>query len=96
MSETKKLTIDFGQQSEPAESRHRWMASWLLDTNGMEGDFFYDGPGGSEQSFDVPANAVGFRLRCWVARQRDSTMLPPQYFPAGAAEHRFEAMSLRV
>jgi len=72
------------------------MASWIVDTNGMEGEFFYDGPGGATSTFDVPENAVGFRLRCWISGQRDSTLTPVQYFPAGATEYTFEAMSLPV
>ena len=32
---------------------------------GEEGEYFYDGPGGQETQHEVPAEAIGVRLRWW-------------------------------
>jgi hypothetical protein len=64
-SMAERLTIDWGEAEKAPDERKRWLASWLISRDGEEGDYFYDGPGGQETIHDVPAEAVGFRLRWW-------------------------------
>jgi hypothetical protein len=57
------LTIDWGEHGEEEARRREWMASWLVSADGEEGDFFYEGQGGTVTTHEVPANAVGLRFR---------------------------------
>jgi hypothetical protein len=42
-----------------------WFASWLSGREGEEGPWFYSGRGGEADSYTVPANATGLRVRRW-------------------------------
>lgn len=96
-TQVEKLTIDWGQADVPEEKRHRWMAVWIVDASGMEGEIFHDGPGSAPDTYDVPPSAIGFRLRAWVHGQRDASFTPIQFFGDSApSEVRFDAMSLPV
>jgi hypothetical protein len=61
----KQVTIDWGDAALPESDRRTWLAAWLVDRDGVEGDFFYDGRGGEVTSHAIPDGAVGFRLRSW-------------------------------
>ncbi|MGK2966210.1 MAG: hypothetical protein ACSLFM_11490 [Tepidiformaceae bacterium] len=94
-TKVERLTINWGQSDTPEDKRHHWMAVWIVDPSGMEGDIFYDAKGGATTTYTVPPNAVGFRLRAWVHGQRDATFTPIQLFADTApSELHFEAMSL--
>ena len=71
---TRVLTIDWGEGDLPAADRRRWLAAWLVSHEGEEGDFFFDGPGGSVTTHDAPADAVGIRLRWWPPERDDRTL----------------------
>lgn len=60
-----QLIVDWGESSLAPAQRKRWMGSWLVSREGEEGEYFFDGPGGQETHHAVPAQALGFRLRCW-------------------------------
>jgi hypothetical protein len=62
---TTRVTINWGESELPEAQRRRWLGAWILDLDGTEGDFFYDGPGGQPTSHDAPEDAVGIRLRWW-------------------------------
>ena len=59
------LTIDWGEHELDERDRRKWLGAWLVDREGVEGDFFYDGNGGATTSHEIPDGAVGIRLRCW-------------------------------
>lgn len=59
------LTIDWGEHDLEPRDRRTWLAAWLVDRDGVEGDFFYDGPAGTTTTHEIPETAVGMRLRCW-------------------------------
>jgi hypothetical protein len=60
-----QLTIDWGEHDLDPRDRRKWLGAWLLDRDGVEGDFFYDGTGAETTAHDIPPEARGFRLRCW-------------------------------
>jgi hypothetical protein len=59
--------MDWREGDKPEAECRAWLAAWLVSRDGMEGDFFYEGPGGGQTSHVVPENAVGVRLRWWKA-----------------------------
>jgi hypothetical protein len=59
------VTIDWGEHDLAPSDRRSWLAAWLVDREGVEGEFFYDGRGGEVTTHPIPEHAVGFRLRCW-------------------------------
>lgn len=65
------VSIDWGEHEKPADQRRNWLTSWLVSADGEEGDFVYDGPGGTTTSHEVPPDAVGIRFR-WAARTGDA------------------------
>ena len=42
-----------------------WFGSWLSGSGGGEGLWFYSGRGGCFESYEVPAEATGLRIRRW-------------------------------
>ena len=42
-----------------------WFGSWIVDDEGVEGEWFYSGRGGETQSTGIPAEAIGVRIRRW-------------------------------
>lgn len=98
------LTIRWGQDDLPPEKRYEWLAAWVVATDGQEGDFFYEGPGGAAHTFAVPEGAIGFKLRCGMGDPADGSQpgtsgmatTAAQYFGDAGGEFVFEAMSLPV
>ncbi len=68
-----ELTIDWGESELAERDRRTWLAAWLVDREGVEGDFFYDGNGGETTTHEIPAGALGFRLRCWPPESPSAT-----------------------
>ena len=60
-----QLTINWGETEKPHDQRKRWLGSWLVSREGEEGEYFYDGPGGTTTTHDIPVEAIGLRLRWW-------------------------------
>ena len=93
-TQVRTLTIDWGESEKGPEGSRRWLGAWLVSRDGVEGDFFYDGPGGRATTHPVPAEAVGVRLRWWKAvppgeqdneAQRGRTNASrPHYFDEGS------------
>lgn len=88
----KKLTIHWGEAEKAPEARKCWLGSWLVSRDGEEGDNFYDGPGRVETTHDVPAEAIGLRLRWWPPSNQVElnlefgplpTLAEDYFFPAG-------------
>jgi hypothetical protein len=42
-----------------------WFGSWLSGQDGSEGAWFYSGHGGGAESYPVPPQAIGLRIRRW-------------------------------
>ncbi|MGE0684412.1 MAG: hypothetical protein AB7P69_26340 [Candidatus Binatia bacterium] len=99
----KQVTIDWGETDKTPEQRKIWLGAWLVSRDGEEGEYFYDGPGGVETTHDVPAEAVGFRLRWWPPADAPANLaigpiatLAEDYFLPEGPEQRLsvKAMSL--
>jgi hypothetical protein len=67
------VTIDWGEHDLPETDRRKWLGAWLVDRDGVEGDFFYDGNAGTTSTHEIPGDAVGFRLRCWPSDNPSAT-----------------------
>ena len=42
-----------------------WFASWLRGNDGAEGAWFYSGHGGGSETYPVPPESTGLRIRRW-------------------------------
>lgn len=71
----KKVTIDWGEAEKAPEERRKWLGAWLVSRDGEEGDYFYDGPGGTTTSHDPPAEAIGLRLRWWPSANTPANLV---------------------
>lgn len=60
-----EITVDWGEAELAEGDRRTWLGAWLVSRDGVEGEFFYDGPGGHVTRHAVPSEAVGIRLRSW-------------------------------
>lgn len=49
-----------------------WFASWIVDGQGTEGDWFYSGRGGESRSEAIPRDAIGVRIRRWPSEGLDA------------------------
>ena len=61
----------------PAEANEqgrpmRWFGSWLVGGQGGEGRWFYSGTGGGAESYVVPVEATGVRIRRWPSDGLDA------------------------
>jgi len=101
----KQVTINWGETEKPPEARKRWLGSWLVSRDGEEGDYFYDGWGGTETIHAVPPEAIGLRLRWWPpSNQVDlnlefgplPTLTEAYFFPPGSEQAiKVAALDLR-
>lgn len=66
----KSITIDWGEHDLPESERRAWLPSWVVAEDGEEGDFLYDGPGGTTTTHEVPEEAIGIRFR-WAPQIDD-------------------------
>jgi hypothetical protein len=55
--------------------------SWLVDDEGTEGDWFYSGRGDCEETYEIPSNVIGVRIRRWPSEGLD-----PEYADINFAE----------
>ncbi|MGD9934138.1 MAG: hypothetical protein AB7T37_10500 [Dehalococcoidia bacterium] len=60
-----ELKVDWGEAELAEGDRRTWLGAWLVNRDGVEGEFFYDGPGGKVTNHTIPSDAVGLRLRSW-------------------------------
>lgn len=60
---TSTITIDWGEHDLPESKRRSWLPSWVVSADGEEGEFLYDGIGGTTTTHEVPENALGIRFR---------------------------------
>ena len=42
-----------------------WFGSWIVNDEGVEGEWFYSGRGGETQTTGIPTEAIGVRIRRW-------------------------------
>ena len=59
------ITVHWPQLSNEDGYGLLWFASWIVDDEGVEGDWFYSGRGGETQTTPVPDEAIGVRVRRW-------------------------------
>ena len=88
-----QLTIDWGEADKASLDRKRWMGSWVVASDGEEGDYFYEGPGGQVTTHTVPPEAIGIRLRWWPSENEGigqtqvgamANLVEPYFFSAEA------------
>lgn len=70
-----KITIYWGETEKAPEERKKWLGAWLVSREGEEGDYFYDGPGGTTTTHDIPADALGLRLRWWPSANTPANLV---------------------
>jgi len=92
----KKLTVNWGEGEKTPDTRKRWLGSWLVSDDGEEGDYFYDGPGGVETTHDVPAEAIGLRLRWWPPSNQVDLNLEFGPLPTLAEDYFFSTGSEQI
>jgi hypothetical protein len=71
----KKVTINWGEAEKAPEERKKWLGAWLISREGEEGDYFYDGPGGTTTTHESPAEAIGLRLRWWPSANTPANLV---------------------
>jgi hypothetical protein len=49
----------------------RWLGSWLVDGDEVEGDWFYGGHGNERTEHAVPPDTRGVRVRRWISEGLD-------------------------
>jgi hypothetical protein len=59
------LVVDWPAAENEHGGQLLWHGSWLLGEDGVEGDEFYRGRGGTTGSYDVPPGTAGVRIRRW-------------------------------
>ena len=77
------VTIDWGESDLDQRDRRKWLGAWLVDRQGMEGDFFYDGTGGEVTTHEIPDAAVGIRflsLDCSAQAEARMKKAVPGYY----------------
>jgi hypothetical protein len=88
-----QLTITWGEAEKPHDQRKRWLGSWLVSREGEEGEYFYDGPGGTITTHNIPAEAIGLRLRWWPPDSQVDLNLEFGPLPTLAKEYFFSSGS---
>ncbi len=68
-----ELKVDWGEADLDPGDRRSWLGAWLVSRDGVEGEFFYDGPGGTVTTHEIPPDAVGLRLRSWPPESPERT-----------------------
>jgi len=66
-----ELKVDWGEAELAESDRRTWLGAWLVSPDGVEGEFFYDGPGGRVTNHEIPSGAVGLRLRSWPPESKE-------------------------
>ena len=64
------ITVDWGEADKTPGERREWLSSWVVNDDGEEGDFLYDGVGGTTTTHAVPEDAIGVRFR-WAPQVTD-------------------------
>lgn len=59
------ITVDWPAATNEHGRPMLWFASWLSGSDGAEGAWFYSGRGGGADSYRVPVEATGLRVRRW-------------------------------
>lgn len=66
-----RLAIEWAAETNEQGGPMRWLGSWLVSGEGVEGEWFYGGHGGERTEHDVPADATGVRVRRWTSEGLD-------------------------
>ena len=65
MTDNKSITVIWPPALNEDDSPMLWLGTWLVGTEGMEGDWFHSGRGEAETEHQVPESVPGMRLRKW-------------------------------
>lgn len=68
---TRTVTVKLRPRYDEQGEEMLWLASWIVDADGTEGEWFYSGTGTLGETFDPPADAIGVRIRRWPSRGMD-------------------------
>lgn len=85
-----RVTVHWAAETNEQGLPTRWLGSWLIAGDGVEGDWFYSGHGGERTDHDIPQHATGIRVRKWTSEGLD-----PEYVDVmldGAAQVRTDAL----
>lgn len=91
----KQLTVDWGEADKAPGDRKRWMGSWVVSSDGEEGEYFYEAVGGQATTHVIPPEAIGIRLRWWPSENEGigqtqvgtmANLLDLYFFPDEAKE----------
>lgn len=59
------ITVSWPKESNEHGRPMLWFGSWLQGHDGSEGAWFYSGHGGKSESYPIPREAIGLRVRRW-------------------------------
>ena len=59
------ITVTWPRETNEHGRPMLWFGSWLSGQDGSEGAWFYSGHGGGAESYPVPPQAIGLRIRRW-------------------------------
>ena len=65
MTDNKSITVIWPPALNEDDSPMLWLGTWLVGTEGMEGDWCHSGRGEAETEHQVPESVTGMRLRKW-------------------------------
>jgi hypothetical protein len=66
-----RIAVEWGAETNEQGGPMRWLGSWLVRGEGVEGEWFYGGHGGERTEHDVPASATAVRVRRWTSEGLD-------------------------
>jgi len=70
-AESATLMIEWAGEINEEGGPTRWLGSWLVSGDAVEGEWFYGGFGGEQTSHSIPAGATGIRVRKWLSEGLD-------------------------
>ena len=72
------IVVEWASETNEEGGPTRWLGSWLVSGDAVEGAWFYGGYGGERTTHAVPAGATGIRVRKWLSEGLD-----PEYIDVG-------------
>jgi hypothetical protein len=60
-----RITVDWPSELNEHGRTMLWFGSWIVGRDGTEGQWFYNGRGGTREQYEAPPRAIGVRIRRW-------------------------------